>query len=375
VLLTATASVVSSASRFVNYAFLGGALVVVATTPNRATVPWIVPLSAAFAAFWIGTNDQSTRSLLGDPGLVGAMLGFGALAAVALLGRAPPLTVLGAVGIPAFTLVQGWLLALVAGGLPLTYDAVLLAFDRSLGFDPAYALGRLFVESPWLAGACGLLYAALPVQVALLYAAALRGKAPHADPVRLLITSAAVQLLGALVYRLVPAVGPRYVFAGFPDDVPDVQPLLVTVALEYPRNAMPSVHLALALVLLRASRGGGWVSLLSVLWCLAIGLATLGMGEHYLVDLVVAVPFAFGIEAACARRGGWRPAVAAVVTALWIGVVRSRAVPSQLAAWAAVIGTVAIGSMLAFGSRSAPEAAITPHRRLRERLLGGVGLR
>ncbi len=374
-LLAATASVVSPASRFVNSAFLGGAIVVVATVPHREILRWILPFAAGFAAVWTWTNGQSPGPLLADPGLGASMLGFGTLAALALWGKAPRLTVLGAVGIPGFMLVQGWALARIAGAAPITYDTVLLAIDRALGFDPAYVLGQLFAAWPWLAGACELLYATLPLQVAMVYAAAVRGTAPHASPVRLLVTCAAVQIVGALVYRLVPAVGPRYVFGGFPHDVPLLSPVLVSAALEYPRNAMPSVHLALALVVARASRGGGWVHVLSVLWCTAIAVATLGMGEHYLIDLVVAVPFAIGIEAACAGRGAWRPVVAGLLTALWIGAVRARAVPPPLTAWTAMLATLAIGWRVGAPAPVPQASGRSGPRGLRERLLAGVGLR
>jgi hypothetical protein len=115
---------------------------------------------------------------------------------------------------------------------------------------------------------------------------------------------------------------------------------------------------------------------ISVACCVAIALATLGMGEHYLLDLVVAVPFALGVEAACAGQWSWRVGLAGALTALWIGVVRVRAVPSELAAWASMAGTVALGSMLGAGAPRAAQATVpSDHRTLRERLLAGVGLR
>jgi hypothetical protein len=300
---------------------------------------------------------------------------MGVLAVFALRERATRLTVLGAAGIPAFMLVQGWFRDLIAGKSPFTYDAVLLVLDRALGFDPAYTVGRWFVASPLAAATCGLMYAALPVQVALVYTAAVRGKAVRADPVRLLLTCAALQLVGAVVYRLVPAVGPRYVFDGFPYTRPEVAPVLVAAALEYPRNAVPSVHFALALVLLRASRGAGWVFAWSGGWTAAIGLATLGMGEHYLIDLVVAVPFAFGIEALWERRGFARPMMAAAITLAWIGAVRTATIPALATAWTAMIATLVLGAALALPARSASQTSAWGWRELRGRLQEGTGRR
>jgi hypothetical protein len=303
-------------------------------------------LTLAFAALWVGVNDQPFRLLLTDIGLCGALLGMGVLAAFALRREAPRLTLVGAAGIPGFMLVQGWFRDRIAGGLPLTYDAVLLNLDRALGLDPAYAVGRWFVASPFLAASSALFYAALPLLVALVFAAAVRGGAPRSDPVRLLLICGAVQLVGAMLYRLVPAVGPRYVFGGFPLEVPLVAPVLLAPFPEYPRNAVPSVHFALAIVLLRASRGGTWIFPISLIWCVAIGLATLGMGEHYLIDLVIAVPFALGIEAAVERRGLARPAVAGLLMAAWIAVVRTLTIPPPAAGWAAMVATVVVGCAL-----------------------------
>ena len=374
-LLAASASVVTPASRFVNYAFLGGGLVAAITAPGRDLLRWSLPFSATLAALSLRANDDARQLLLADVGLCGALVGMGVLAAFALRERAPRLTVLGAAGIPAFMLVQGWFRDQIAGKSPFTYDAVLLALDRALGFDPAYTVGRWFVSLPLVSATCALLYAALPVQVALVYAAAVRGKAVRADPVRLLLTCAALQLVGAVVYRVVPAVGPRYVFDGFPYTRPEIAPVLVAAPLEYARNAVPSVHFALALVLLRASRGAGWVFASSVGWTAAIGLATLGMGEHYLIDLVVAVPVAFGMEALWERRGFARPLLAAAVTLAWIGVVRTAMIPSAATAWIAMIATIVLGAALALAPRSASEVSGWGWRDLRGGVQEGTGRR
>src|SRR5204862_7527755 len=93
------------------------------------------------------------------------------------------------------------------------------------------------------------------------------------------------------------------------------------------RNAMPSLHAGLAYLLVLTvwplSRG---VRIAAILFLIGTLLATLGLGQHYLIDLVVAVPLALAVYAVAAtaipianpvRRNA---IVAGFATmALWIG--------------------------------------------------------
>src|SRR5205085_8183990 len=82
-----------------------------------------------------------------------------------------------------------------------------------------------------------------------------------------------------------------------------LQPVLIPRAI---RNAMPSVHFACALLI-------WWnVARLSLRWRIAAALfllltvfATLGFGEHYLIDLIVAVPFSVAAQAAFLHVSFW----------------------------------------------------------------------
>ena len=78
-------------------------------------------------------------------------------------------------------------------------------------------------------------------------------------------------------------------------------------------------------------------------------LATLGLGEHYLIDLVVALPFAVAATSACVRQ--YRKAIVAGVLMLaWLVYLRF-GLPaftlSPLGAWMAVLGTVFVSVVLA----------------------------
>jgi hypothetical protein len=66
-------------------------------------------------------------------------------------------------------------------------------------------------------------------------------------------------------------------------------------------NAIPSLHMAWVLLVWWYSRGlSWWERLVAFAFVFFTVLATMGTGEHYFVDLVVAFPFALLIEALCA---------------------------------------------------------------------------
>lgn len=98
-------------------------------------------------------------------------------------------------------------------------------------------------------------------------------------------------------YAWLPASGPAFLFPGkYPGDIigPKDMSLGLTAIMTTPRNAMPSMHLsgAIFLLMFAAALKRKWVFLLSILFVLITAWATLALGEHYVIDLVVAMPFA-----------------------------------------------------------------------------------
>jgi hypothetical protein len=129
--------------------------------------------------------------------------------------------------------------------------------------------------------------------------------------------------MGFLFYNLFPACGPLYVFGqGFP-----FHPLPIAIvsrlalapaAISGWRNAMPSLHLAWTLLAWWYSKGLSWIERLVAFAFLALTvLATLGTGEHWFVDLIVAFPYALMIQAICAYHVPWKDPVRK--TALFLG--------------------------------------------------------
>ena len=123
-----------------------------------------------------------------------------------------------------------------------------------------------------------------------------------------------------------------------------------------PRNSLPSLHFAWALLILWSLKPGQRLArLLAVLFVIATVLATLGSGEHYLVDLIVAVPFATSVQRGCQRQ--WKMmALYGAITLLWIAYLRFGMPyfePSRAAAWLAGGITVSLPALLrltAFGT-------------------------
>lgn len=204
---------------------------------------------------------------------------------------------------PLCSLLIGYTVPLTTWLRPRTYDAFLLAFDGSLGFQPSFVLGRFLPVGSKLWSLTAIAYYVLPLVVCILYAAHLASeRAGERQSVPILALFLSLILVGFLQYGIYPAVGPRPAFGDlYPWNPPSlasiaIQPMTVPDA---PRNCMPSLHLAGALAILWNSRfWPPWARLLTVLFLCVTIFSTLALGEHYLVDLVVAVPFTLIFQAA-----------------------------------------------------------------------------
>jgi PAP2 superfamily len=282
--------------------------------------------------------------------------------------------------IPAFLFVvsewfaSNWL-DWTAAAHPKTLDLYLLSFDASLHVQLSFVLGRVFAYSTTLRSICLLFYIGLPLVIALIYGGRLRrsGTNAFAAMVAFLVTGP----LGILFYNIFPACGPIHMahrfFPFHPLSVADTSRLLLEpIAIAGPRNAIPSLHMAWTLLAWWYSRGLSWWERLVALLFLAFTvLATLGTGEHYFVDLVVAFPFALMVQAASAYDLGWTDSrrIQAFVLGLggtlaWLGGLRyaNRLFwTTPMVPWMLVIATIALVEIrrreltLASATRNVPE--------------------
>lgn len=246
---------------------------------------------------------------------------------------------------------------------PKTFDLYLYSFDCSLRVQLSFLLGQIFSRHLWFRFVALLFYIALPLPLALIYSSQLRRKSRNAFPIMLafLLTGP----IGVLYYNMVPATGPVYVFGqNFPwYPLPTAQAMrmaLETIPLKGARNAIPSLHMAWVLLLWWNSRGlSFWIRAIALAFVIFTVFATLGLGEHYFVDLVVAFPFALMVQALCCyplpfnhgpRRLallfgtfaslGWMAAVSFATPLFWI---------SPVIPWTIVIATISVSGWLMRG--------------------------
>lgn len=197
---------------------------------------------------------------------------------------------------------------------PLKYDYVLQSVDQALGLT-AFQVARRFSE--WERNDLLYVYESLSAIMIVWYGIHLviRG----GESRKLLFSYLISFVVGALLYGIVPALGPRYAFgATFPNGNPTFVPSLVPLD-GYP-NAMPSLHVATAFLLVLFSARKRWLLSISLFFLTATVAATLAL-EHYVIDLVVAVPFAcFALELACGMV--IRAAKHLAVVLAWLSLIR-----------------------------------------------------
>jgi hypothetical protein len=260
-------------------------------------------LVAAFFSIWLTISSLLGDSFAGITGLFSPFVWCGWLSAVIVALRrfwprqtqqVPCLELL----IPLFMLANRngqFFIFCRSTALPAV-DELLFVFDKNFGYTE-FVLGRWLHAMPVLAQICKWGYRCLPLPVVAVYLSLPQ----HAGPRRhrkLWLSFALLGISGVIFYQVCPAAGPIYRFSEvFPFTIPVVgspHPKLMPFSV---LNAMPSVHFAIALLVLSYSRycmravriGAG-------IFVLVTALATLGLGEHYFIDLIVAVPFTVAVD-------------------------------------------------------------------------------
>jgi hypothetical protein len=192
---------------------------------------------------------------------------------------------------------------------PKTLDLYLYSFDSSMHVPIAFVAGQLYDKWKVFGAVCFVFYVGLPFTLAVVYAGqALRLRA-RAIPIFVAFLIAGP--IGGIFYNLFPALGPIHLFA---DRFP-WQPLttdqarrllLETVPLGGLRNAIPSLHMGWTLMAWWYSRGLSiWERGLAFAFVAFTAFATMGTGEHYFIDLVVAFPFVLFLQALCTISLNW----------------------------------------------------------------------
>ncbi|HEY3930419.1 MAG TPA: phosphatase PAP2 family protein [Candidatus Koribacter sp.] len=211
-----------------------------------------------------------------------------------------------------------------------TLDLYLYAADCSFGLQCPYIVGQFFMRHRWIGRLSLFVYESCMVPLVLVYAVmfAQRKRALNA-----FVAFAIAGPIDVVLFLLVPGVGPIYAFPNFPipplhtADVARLvlEPIVVTA----PRNAIPSLHLTWALLAYwNTRRGPLWLRVLTFILVIGTVLATLGTGQHYLVDLIAAVPFSLLVQALASNsfrvpRQAWTVPfiVGLLLTLIWLALV------------------------------------------------------
>jgi hypothetical protein len=203
----------------------------------------------------------------------------------------------------------GYLHKWTEGAHPNTLDLYLYSFDASMHVPIAFLAGQAFEKWKIFGDVSFVFYVGLPFTLAVVYAGQavrLRGRA-----IPIFIAFLIAGPIGGIFYNLFPALGPIHLFGErFP-----WQPLttdqarrllLEPVPLSGLRNAIPSLHMGWTLMAWWYSRGLSiWERGLAFLFVALTVVSTMGTGEHYFIDLVVAFPFVLFLQALCTVSLHW----------------------------------------------------------------------
>jgi hypothetical protein len=167
------------------------------------------------------------------------------------------------------------------GLLPFKFDRILVAMDQSLGVTAAAIAPQLqgFWRIPLI------VVHQLMVPMMICWFLVTRRSLPRGSVV---LAYVAELVAGPVMYSILPACGPVYLFHAEWLHPPHVDPTLVKIV-GLP-NAFPSLHVATALVFVLMAPGKFWRAVALVFFA-GTFFATIATGEHYVIDLVAGLAF------------------------------------------------------------------------------------
>lgn len=194
-------------------------------------------------------------------------------------------------GIIAFTAVVIFIVPMLLPTFTLKLDPYAFEFDKALFGSPSFYLGRLLKAHRSLELLASVCYGWMLVPIRVLFLFYFL-RVSIASGYRMALAFLINNILCFPIYALIPVSGPVYAFGGFPYIIPN--PSLHAIHLSVAPNGIPSVHMSTALLVAvffwrwKAGRVFG------IAWIALTILATLGLGEHYMIDLILAVPYTLG---------------------------------------------------------------------------------
>lgn len=166
------------------------------------------------------------------------------------------------------------------------YDLYAYAFSRLFG-APSFTLGQFLVAHRWLFLILKVHYEGLAVVLTSVY---LLYYFWCPEEKRVVALAMVFSLVGALpIYYFFPVSGPYYAFPGFPRIPGPITPHVIFLTAV--PNGVPSNHLSLSILSAIFLWRFRYARALGVVFVAMTVVETLGFGEHYLLDLLVAVPY------------------------------------------------------------------------------------
>jgi hypothetical protein len=338
---------------FIGPALLASFLMMLVVSAARDRLA-ITALGAVFEAGFISLRGELPLWEHRSSVLLHLGTGFGLAAIAFALGRrvlrkapdpvsapGPSITLPALLLLPSFIVLSQYFLELTVVLHPSVLDPALVHADAAFGTQWSLVFGA-FAEAhpPWF-WLLGVVYLGLPLACAVVFTGETRQPSREVDVLTSFIVAG---LAGSIIYHLCPVVGPRPFLPDYPSTMPDLSALLpVATAEGVPgdvRNCVPSLHTAWGLLVWwHGSRLGGAFRGFGLAFFLLTECATLALGEHYVLDLVVAFPFTVLVHAVV-RRVPWSPVriqtavFGAASVGLWLGLLR---VPAFVTAQPAVL--------------------------------------
>lgn len=170
---------------------------------------------------------------------------------------------------------------------PLKFDPFVFYADKLIGL-PGFHLAQIVYAHEWLKILVSVSYGLGPM--AALGTLAMYLWFAEAEFPRVLRAILLNLFLAPLIYLAFPVCGPAFAVASFPR-IPASVPLHAMLINAAP-NGVPSVHTSSALLVMWFLWRWKWGRVAGVNFLLLTILATLGSGQHYVFDLLCAVPYA-----------------------------------------------------------------------------------
>lgn len=171
---------------------------------------------------------------------------------------------------------------------PLKLDLFIYQIDCFFG-SPSFYLGRLVGAHLWLIILTSVSYNLLSVAIFATFAVYLVLR-PEQEALRVALAFLLNLFVAVPIYLLFPVCGPAFAFPTFPAS-PQAHLILHMVSISAAPNGVPSVHASSALLILWFLWPWTWGRAIGGIYLGLMILATLGSGQHYLFDLLCAVPY------------------------------------------------------------------------------------